>query len=165
MPIRWAAHVKLRTLLFAVALGCSGASKIATVVVEASSPAISDGTLVESVGIETLGGVFTSLLQAGCTLPCEVTNTFSTAADNQSEISIALVRGTAELAAENHSLGRFAVIDIPAAPRGEPQVAITLRASGNSIALAARELSGSPIQLVREAAQGAAQQGVEPDVE
>ena len=134
----------------AVLLGCSATAQVATVVVEADSPAISNGALVESVGIETLGGVFTPLLKAGCTLPCEVTNTFSTAADDQTEISIALVRGTAELAAENHFLGSFAVTDIPAAPRGEPKVAITLRVSGHDISLLVRELSGSPVHLLRE---------------
>jgi len=105
---------------------------------------------VESIGIETLGGLFTPLLEAGCSIPCEVTNTFSTAADNQSEISIALVRGTNELAAQNHDLGRFVVKGIPPAPRGEPQVEIAVRAAGGTISLAVRDLSGARLQLVRE---------------
>ena len=142
--------MKLRLAVFFLAFGCSAAAQVATIEVEAASPAISRGLLVESVGIETLGGVFIPLLEAGCTLPCEVTNTFSTAADNQTEISIALARGTKDLAADNHTLGRFVVRGIPPAPRGEPQVAITVRAAGKSISLAARELSGARVLLLRE---------------
>lgn len=142
--------MKLRLATLALALSCSAAGQVATIEVEARSPAIVRGSLVESVGIETLGGVFTPLLEVGCALPCEVTNIFSTAADNQTEISVALVRGTKDLAAHNHSLGRFVVTGIPPAPRGEPQVAITLRAAQESISLAARELSGARVQLVRE---------------
>ena len=142
--------MKLRPALLLLVVACSATAQIASLDVEASSPAIAGGSLVQSIGIETLGGVFTPLLEVGCTIPCEVTNTFSTAADNQSEISIALVRGTQDLAAHNHPLGRFVVKGIPPAPRGEPQVTITLRAAGGTISLAAHELSGARIQLVRE---------------
>ena len=142
--------MKPHLAVLVLALACSAAAQVATIEVEARSPAIARGSLVESVGIETLGGVFTPLLNAGCTLPCEVTNTFSTAADNQTEISVALLRGTEDLATDNHALGRFVVKGIPPAPRGEPQVAITLRAAGESISLAARELSGAHVELQRE---------------
>ncbi len=136
-------------LLWLVA--CSAAAPIAYIVVERNSPAIVAGRLSQAVGIETLGGVFTPLLEAGCSIPCETTKTFSTAADNQSEISIALFRGTAELAADNLALGRFAVTGIPAAPRGIPQVAITFRAESAGISISARELSGATVQLERKA--------------
>jgi molecular chaperone DnaK len=135
-------------LLWLVA--CTAGPPIAHIVVERDSPAIAADRLAQAIGIETLGGVFTPLLEAGCSIPCETTKTFSTAADNQSEISIALFRGTAELAADNYALGRFAVTDIPAAPRGIPQVAITFRAESARISLSARELSGAAVQLERE---------------
>lgn len=118
--------------------------------VESHSPAIEGDHLREAVGIETFGGVFTPLLQVGCTLPCETTQTFSTAADGQTEITLALARGAAPLAADNHSLGRFVVMGIPAAPRGKPLVAITFRAEGDALWLSTRESSGAAIRLRRE---------------
>ena len=118
--------------------------------VEKNSPAVLEGRLSEAVGIETLGGVFTPFLEVGCSIPCEKTQIFSTAADNQTEISITLFRGTASLAAENHSLGRFALVGIPEASRGQPQVAVTLRADPRSILISARGLEGIPVQLVRD---------------
>jgi molecular chaperone DnaK len=139
-----------RFTVLILALACSARAQVAMIEVEPRTPAIRDGRLVEAIGIETLGGVFTPLLESGCAIPCETTKTFSTAADGQTEISVPLFRGKAELAAENHSLGRFAVIGIPGRPRGEPKVAITIRAESSGIVLLARELSGASLRIRRE---------------
>jgi molecular chaperone DnaK len=141
--------LKLGAISIVLFVGCSAATPVVTIEVEPDSLAIRGGELVESIGIETLGGVFTPLLEVGCRIPCEATNTFSTTADNQTEISVSLFRGTEELAIQNHSLGEFVVTEIPAATRGEPQVAITVRADSGAILLSAHELSGAIVQLQR----------------
>lgn len=128
-------------------LSCSG-ERVA-VPVEPDSPAIQEERLAEAVGIETVGGGFTALLQAGCEIPCEITSTYSTAPDNPSQISLALFRGNDKLAARNHFLGRYVVSEIPVADRDVPQVELTLRADVTGIHLAARDLSGGSIRLRR----------------
>src|SRR3989442_589078 len=80
------------------ALGCRAASR--GLEVEKSTPAVEQGKLVEDIGIETLGGVFTPLLPRGRGVPCEVTETFATAADNQDNVQVRLFRGVAALARE-----------------------------------------------------------------
>lgn len=139
-----------RFTLLALVLASSARAQVALIDVEPGSPAIRDGRLVEAIGIETLGGVFTPLLEIGCSIPCETTKTFGTAADGQTEISVTLFRGRAERVAGNHALGRFVVSEIPARPRGEPKVAITLRAESTGIVLSAREHSGARVRLRRE---------------
>jgi molecular chaperone DnaK (HSP70) len=139
-----------RALALLVLLACSSGSAATSIEVEKNSPAIREGRLTQAVGIETLGGVFTAFLDVGCSVPCETTQIFSTGADNQTEISIAMFRGTAGLAAENHSLGRFTIVDIPEATRGQPQIAVTLRADATSILLSARGLEGISIRLLRD---------------
>jgi|SRR5215471_10458448 len=135
---------RLVTLL-ALAVGTTSSS----VVVEDASPAARSGALVEDIGMETLGGVFTPLLRRGCKLPCEVTETFSTASDNQSEVSLSLFRGTAPLAAKNFALGKYVIGGLPARPRGQLRVLVTLRIGDGSITLAAREETGAPISVRR----------------
>ena len=135
--------------VFALVSGCGVSEPPARVIVEASSPALSEQQLVEPVGIETLGGVFTPLLEAGCDLPCETTQTFSTAEDNQPEISITLFRGSAARAAENTRLGRFLIQGIPRASRGQPQIVVTIRAEQMAIVLLARDAAGGTLALVR----------------
>jgi molecular chaperone DnaK (HSP70) len=129
--------------------GCGVSEPTARITVEANSPALSETHLIEPVGIETLGGVFTPLLDAGCGLPCETAQTFSTAEDNQSEISIALFRGRGVRAAENTRLGRFLIQDIPRASRGQPQIVVTMRAEETAIVLLARDATGGKLTLVR----------------
>jgi hypothetical protein len=150
-PVRWAARMRLGVALLLPVLACSASAPIARIEVERDSPSVQAGHLAEAIGIETLGGVFTPLLEVGCSIPCETTKTFSTGANNQSEVSIALFRGTADLAAHNHARGRFAVVGIPPAPRGVPQVSITFRADSTAISISARELSGAAVQLKNEA--------------
>jgi molecular chaperone DnaK (HSP70) len=120
-------------------------------VVELPTPVVSaTGVLVEHVGVETLGGAFTPLLQVGCHIPCSSTQVFSTAEDNQPEISLRLFRGTAKLTAGAKSLGTYAVIGLPAQARGEPQIAITFTVLRESIALEAIDKqSKRPLTIVR----------------
>ncbi len=133
--------------LLGLSLGC-GADPIA-VAVEPDSPAIREEKLTEAVGIETFGGAFVVLLEAGCELPCEAISTYSTAPDKPGEISLALFRGKERVANRNTFLGRYVVSEIDEVPRGVPTVELTLRADATGIHLAARDLSGGPIQLRR----------------
>jgi len=116
----------------------SGASFAAQAIVESPTPAVSTaGALVENIGIETLGGVFTPLLSRGCTIPCLSTQVFSTADDRQSEITLFLFRGNAKMTKDAHRLGAFVVLGIPPEPRGMPQVAVTFAVEGNQISVSA----------------------------
>jgi len=119
---------------------------------ETHSPVVRNGRLVEDVGIETLGGVFTVLLPRDSAVPVEKTETFSTAADNQEQIEIRLFRGVARIARENTPVGRLAVTGIPRAARGTPSVAVTFSVTADAaITVAARERAGHPIALHRRA--------------
>src|SRR5687767_13117866 len=81
------------------------------VVLERNSPAVGNGgSLVEDVGLETIGGVFTPLLKSGCATPCRVSEIFSTAQDSQSKIQISLFRGGAKLVSDNHPLGMCHIV-------------------------------------------------------
>jgi molecular chaperone DnaK (HSP70) len=112
----------------------------APLIVEKPTPAISgSGRLVEDVGIETLGGVFTVLLSRGCKTPCIATKTFSTAEEAQPEIKLHLFRGTAKLAKEAHSLGIHVFRGIPPLPRGVPQIDVTFAAEADYISISAIE--------------------------
>ncbi|MGA1841229.1 MAG: molecular chaperone DnaK [bacterium] len=86
-----------------------------------------------SLGIETLGGVFTKLIERNTTIPTKKAQIFSTAADNQTAVSINVLQGEREMAADNRSLGRFDLIGIPPAPRGIPQIEVTFDIDANGI--------------------------------
>ena len=86
-----------------------------------------------SLGIETLGGVFTKLIQRNTTIPTKKSEVFSTAADNQTAVSIHVLQGERELAKHNKTLGRFDLVGIPPAPRGIPQVEVTFDIDANGI--------------------------------
>jgi molecular chaperone DnaK len=118
-------------------------------VVEARSPAVgADNKLAQDIGVETLGGVFTPLIPQGTTVPCTVSETFTTAADNQSQIGVGLYRDTAKLVANCDCLGQFQVVGIPPAPRGTLQVEITLAIQDGSVLLSAKDLAtGKPVQI------------------
>ncbi|MFH1126841.1 MAG: molecular chaperone DnaK [archaeon] len=86
-----------------------------------------------SLGIETLGGVFTKLIEKNTTVPTKKSQVFSTAADSQTAVTINVLQGERAMAADNHPLGRFDLVGIPPAPRGIPQVEVTFDIDANGI--------------------------------
>ena len=86
-----------------------------------------------SLGIETMGGVFTKIIERNTTVPVKKSQVFSTAADNQPAVSIVVLQGERARAADNHKLGEFNLNDIPPAPRGVPQIEVTFDIDANGI--------------------------------
>ncbi len=86
-----------------------------------------------SLGIETLGGVMTKLIEKNTTVPCKKSQVFSTAADNQPAVSVHVLQGEREMAAGNKTIGNFELVGIPAAPRGVPQIEVTFDIDANGI--------------------------------
>ena len=86
-----------------------------------------------SLGIETMGGVFTKLIDRNTTIPTSKSQVFSTAADNQPAVDVHVLQGERPMAADNKTLGRFQLTDIPAAPRGVPQIEVTFDIDKNGI--------------------------------
>ena len=86
-----------------------------------------------SLGIETMGGVFTKLIPRNTTIPTKKSQIFSTAADGQTSVSIHVLQGEREMAAQNRTLGNFDLVGIPAAPRGVPQIEVTFDIDANGI--------------------------------
>jgi molecular chaperone DnaK len=103
-----------------------------------------------SLGIETLGGVFTKLIERNTTIPTKKTQIFSTAADNQPAVSIHVLQGEREMAMYNRTLGRFDLVGIPPAPRGIPQIEVTFDIDANGILhVAAKDLGTGKEQSIR----------------
>jgi molecular chaperone DnaK len=86
-----------------------------------------------SLGIETMGGVFTKLIEANTTIPTKKSEVFSTAADSQPAVDIHVLQGERAMAGDNKTLGRFQLSDIPPAPRGVPQIEVTFDIDANGI--------------------------------
>jgi molecular chaperone DnaK len=103
-----------------------------------------------SLGIETLGGVFTKLIEKNTTIPTRKGQTFSTAADNQTAVTIRVFQGEREMAADNKLLGQFDLVGIPPAPRGVPQVEVTFDIDANGIVhVSAKDLGTGKEQSIR----------------
>ncbi len=116
-----------------------------------------------SLGIETLGGVFTRLITRNTTIPCRKSQIFSTAGDSQSTVSIHVLQGEREMATQNRTLGRFDLEGIPPAPRGVPQIEVTFDIDANGIVhVSAKDLGTGKEQKIRiEASSGLADSDIE----
>ena len=113
-----------------------------------------------SLGIETLGGVFTRLIDRNTTIPTKKTQIFSTAEDNQTAVTIRVYQGEREMAADNKLLGQFDLVGIPPSPRGLPQVEVTFDIDANGIVnVSAKDKATSKEQQIRIQASGGLSDG------
>ena len=116
-----------------------------------------------SLGIETLGGVMTKLIEKNTTIPCKKSQIFSTAADNQPAVSVHVLQGEREMAADNKTIGRFELVGIPPAPRGVPQIEVTFDIDANGILhVSAKDLGTGKEQSIRiTASSGLSEEEIE----
>ena len=116
-----------------------------------------------SLGIETLGGIMTKLIEKNTTIPCKKSQVFSTAADNQPAVSVHVLQGEREMANDNKTIGRFELADIPPAPRGVPQIEVTFDIDANGILnVGAKDLGTGKEQSIRiTASSGLSQEEID----
>jgi len=116
-----------------------------------------------SLGIETMGGVFTKLIDANTTIPTNKSETFSTASDNQPSVDIHVLQGERSMSADNKTLGRFQLTDIPAAQRGVPQIEVTFDIDANGIMnISAKDKGTGKEQSIKiEASSGLSDEEIE----
>src|SRR4030081_1412112 len=108
-----------------------------------------------SLGIETLGGVFTRIIDRNTTIPTKKSQVFSTAEDNQTAVTIRVFQGEREMAADNKALGQFDLVGIPSAPRGVPQIEVTFDIDANGIVnVSAKDKASGKEQQIRIQASG-----------
>lgn len=133
----------------------------------AGDEAVKDVLLLDitplSLGIETLGGVMTKLIDKGTTIPTKKSQVFSTADDNQTAVSIHVLQGEREMAKYNRTLGRFDLIGIPPAPRGVPQIEVTFDIDANGIVnVSAKDMATGKEHKIRiEASSGLSEQEIQ----
>lgn len=116
-----------------------------------------------SLGIETLGGVMTKLIEKNTTIPTKATQVFSTAADNQTAVTVHVLQGEREMASANKSLGRFDLTDIPPAPRGMPQIEVIFDIDANGIlhVSAKDKATGKAQSIVIKASSGLTEEEIQ----
>ena len=116
-----------------------------------------------SLGIETMGGVFTKLIDANTTIPTKKSEVFSTASDNQPSVDIHVLQGERPMAQDNRTIGRFQLTDIPPAPRGVPQIEVTFDIDANGIMnVSAKDKATNKEQSIRiEASSGLTEEEIE----
>jgi molecular chaperone DnaK len=116
-----------------------------------------------SLGIETMGGVFTKLIESNTTIPTKKSEVFSTAADNQPAVDLHILQGERPMAKDNRSIGRFQLSDIPPAPRGVPQIEVTFDIDANGILnVSAKDKGTGKEQKIKiEASSGLSQEDIE----
>ncbi len=116
-----------------------------------------------SLGIETMGGVMTKLIEKNTTIPTRKSQIFTTAADNQTSVTIHVLQGEREMAADNKTIGRFELVGIPPAPRGVPQIEVTFDIDANGILqVSAKDLATGKEQSIRiQASSGLSEEEIE----
>jgi len=108
-----------------------------------------------SLGIETMGGTFTPLIERNTPIPCQASDIFTTTVDGQNMVSVHVLQGERAMAADNHSLARFELFDIPPAPRGMPQIQVTFNIDVNGmVSVSAKDLATGAEQSMRVVASG-----------
>ncbi|RMG20033.1 MAG: molecular chaperone DnaK [Deltaproteobacteria bacterium] len=120
-----------------------------------------------SLGVETAGGVFTKIIERNTTIPCKKSMVFSTAQDNQPLVSVHVLQGEREMAADNKTLARFELVGIPPAPRGVPQIEVTFDIDANGIVhVSAKDLGTGKQQSIRiVASSGLTEEEIEKMIE
>ena len=116
-----------------------------------------------SLGIETLGGIMTKLIEKNTTVPCKKSQVFSTAADNQPAVSVHVLQGEREMATDNKTIGNFELVGLPPAPRGVPQIEVTFDIDANGILhVSAKDLGTGKEQSIQiTASSGLSQEEIE----
>ncbi len=116
-----------------------------------------------SLGIETMGGVMTKLIEKNTTIPTRKSQIFTTAADNQTSVTIHVLQGEREMAADNKTIGRFELVGIPPAPRGVPQIEVTFDIDANGILqVSAKDMATGKEQSIRiQASSGLSEEEIE----
>merc|ERR1712146_450522 len=120
-----------------------------------------------SLGIETLGGVMTKLINRNTTIPTKKSQVFSTAADGQTQVEIKVMQGEREMAADNKTLGQFSLVGVPPAPRGTPQIEVTFDIDANGIVnVSAKDKgTGKEQQIVIQSSGGLSDDEIEQMVQ
>ena len=113
-----------------------------------------DGRTTEAIGLETLGGEFTALLERGCSAPCSRTETFTTAADRQTQVTVTLYRGNAKAVSQAELVGAFRIDRCVSGRRGTPQVALTILMMNRDLVLSATELGSRTTCHITQESRG-----------